>query len=687
MSSEVPSARVRVAIRLRPSSEAEAARGDPEVFYAPTMTTLATTGTAPSPKSYTFDLVLPGDTQQEDVIHACSLPDLLSSVVDGYISTVMAYGPTGAGKTFTMTGPEQNPGMIPRAFSILWDIISHISSQGAEAAFRVQCSYLEIYNEKVYDLLTSGSSNETLPVRWTSKEGFFVEGLMLVECRDASDMMFVLREGLSNRRVAANQVNRDSSRSHALFTVFVECKRTDRLDGTTTVRRGKMHFVDLAGSERLGDAHMTTASGASSSAGQPFSSFSNTSLLQTQVSSMSAGSSESTLLRETVHINKSLFTLGKVISVLGDPSFVPGSRYVPYRESVLTRLLMDALGGSGRTLLVACASPSLRSWDETMLTLQYAARAANIRNRPMLQMDPREHMIEMLREQLRALHNENQALRSLVHPSALSMLPNQMAVLAQSSSGGSSVTSAGSAPSGSGSGGVAGARLVPLRSSFSPQNILSSSPLSSPLSSSNGGGAVNVNVDNLVEENNKIAGQLEAMQRQMEELMRENDVIRAGCSYIPEGSSVSVREEELARHVQVLRALLEERFSSLDAERLSGAVAQLLNEMRTSSFSSNIETLEVQKLKEHNASMKRQIEELEKREKEWMRKQDEQQKWTVPDDLSPDSSTPSSSSSVSAATSAVDAKRRMRLLQNENGYLKRRIFELEAQIGMHDPDG
>eukprot|EP01062_Namystynia_karyoxenos_P083573 TRINITY_DN9633_c3_g1_i1.p1 TRINITY_DN9633_c3_g1~~TRINITY_DN9633_c3_g1_i1.p1 ORF type:complete len:635 (+),score=190.68 TRINITY_DN9633_c3_g1_i1:121-1905(+) len=237
---------------------------------------------------------------------------------------------------------------------------------------RIACSFLELHNEQVYDLLAS--SGQGLPVRWSAgAQSFFVENLLVVECATRDDMLAVVEEGVRNRSTASHLMNNDSSRSHSLFTVHLSSRQGD------LPLQGKLNFVDLAGSERIRD---------SGSAGQQ--------------------------AQESIHINKSLLVLGQVISVLAERQSTPsGGAHIPYRDSKLTKLLMDSLGGAARTAMIACVSPAHASVDETLNTLKYAQRTRNIRSMPARRVDPHTQTLRDLREEIEALRQENAALR---HP-------------------------------------------------------------------------------------------------------------------------------------------------------------------------------------------------------------------------------------------------------------------------------
>jgi kinesin family protein 12 len=350
-------------------------------------------------KQFTYDYIMTENTSQEHVFEKSGVRDMIDSAIDGYTTTVFAYGQTGSGKTFTICGEGNNTiiliiiinnntsietnnqlhGILPRSADYLFNRIQYIIEQehqnrnnSSTTSINIRASYLEIWNEQINDLLNLNSVN--LPVRWSNIDGFFVENLFVVQCTDAEDFMAVVTEGISNRRVAAHDMNKDSSRSHSIFTVYFDISIKQKNDDTLPAinKNGKIHFVDLAGSERLKESH----------------------------------SSGGTAV-ETGHINKSLFTLGKVINTLSDPKKMQQQGvYVPYRDSKLTKLLMDSIGGTSKTLMIACITPSSMFADETLNTLKYANRVKNIKNKPIVHMDPHDKIVYELREQIKKLSNE-----------------------------------------------------------------------------------------------------------------------------------------------------------------------------------------------------------------------------------------------------------------------------------------
>ena len=346
-----------------------------------------------------------GDATQKEFFDVAGMAGMVEKTMAGYASAVFAYGQTGSGKTFTMLGgrddarrahsgerdsvdesvgvdvgvnhEDESDGVIARSLARVFDAVAR--DDGAE--FIVRLSYYEIYKEKIIDLLarapsSSSSSAKPLRVRWRKREGFYVPNLTCVTCRSAEDAMALVLEGASKRQVRAHKLNAQSSRSHAILTIHVE--RTSCASDAAEPRCtfGKMTFVDLAGSERL------KSSGCDGD-----------------------GASETSL------INKSLFALGKVISTLADESRDHvASTHVPYRDSKLTKLLADSLGGKSLTLLIACCSPSEIHIEETVRTLQYASRAAAIVNTPeVFAREPSSRLDEHARA-MEALRAENRAL-------------------------------------------------------------------------------------------------------------------------------------------------------------------------------------------------------------------------------------------------------------------------------------
>ncbi|XP_078599389.1 kinesin-like protein KIF12 isoform X10 [Branchiostoma floridae x Branchiostoma japonicum] len=379
---------VRVVVRIRPPNDLENNRKDKVITQCPGKGALwvdnSTSGGRP--KQFTFDGVFGAETSQYQMFESCGIKKLLDMALDGYACTAFAFGQTGSGKTHTITGPmtmfeddtgqdAELQGLIQRAFLYLFDSIGQRKRRDPSTVYTLRATYLEIYNEQVKDLLNP-ADRPNLPVRWSKEQGFYVENLFCPEFENIDDIMAVLEEGMHNRHVGSHNLNEHSSRSHTMLTLNLDCEMADPDDASTYVtKHGKICFVDLAGSEKVKE-------------------------------SKSAGDA----LVETTNINKSLLTLGNCISALSDPKKRSG--HIPFRDSKLTKLLSDSLGGTGVTLMVACISPSAYNASETMNTLRYAVRAKRIKNKPLVRMDPREKLILSLQRELKRLRSENEYLRT-----------------------------------------------------------------------------------------------------------------------------------------------------------------------------------------------------------------------------------------------------------------------------------
>ncbi|XP_062294034.1 kinesin-like protein KIF16B [Scomber scombrus] len=320
--------------------------------------------------------------------------DVLKAAFEGYNACVFAYGQTGSGKSYTMMGNPGDAGLIPRICEGLFSRISD-ATRWDEASFRTEVSYLEIYNERVRDLLRRKSTQTyNLRVREHPKDGPYVEDLSKHLVQNYSDVEELMEAGNINRTTASTGMNDVSSRSHAIFTInFTQAKFDAEMPSETV---SKIHLVDLAGSER---ADATGATGVR--------------------------------LKEGGNINKSLVTLGNVISALADmaqdgvnTNLKKKSVFVPYRDSVLTWLLKDSLGGNAKTIMIATVSPADVNYGETLSTLRYANRAKNIINKPTINEDCNVRLIRELRAEiarLKALLIQGNQIALLDSPTALSM--------------------------------------------------------------------------------------------------------------------------------------------------------------------------------------------------------------------------------------------------------------------------
>ncbi|XP_049738782.1 kinesin-like protein KIF21A isoform X9 [Elephas maximus indicus] len=390
---------VRVAVRIRPQLAKEKIEGchictsvtpgEPQVFLG-------------KDKAFTFDYVFDIDSQQEQIYFQC-IEKLIEGCFEGYNATVFAYGQTGAGKTYTMgTGfdvniIEEEQGIISRAVKHLFKGIEEkkhtaVNNGLPPPDFKVNAQFLELYNEEVLDLFDTArdidakNKKSNIKIHEDSTGGIYTVGVTTRTVNTESEMMQCLKLGALSRTTASTQMNVQSSRSHAIFTIHLcqtrMCPQIDTenvtdnkmLSETSQMNEfetltAKFHFVDLAGSERL---KRTGATGERA--------------------------------KEGISINCGLLALGNVISALGDKS--KRATHVPYRDSKLTRLLQDSLGGNSQTIMIACVSPSDRDFMETLNTLKYANRARNIKNKVMVNQDRASQQITALRSEITRLQME-----------------------------------------------------------------------------------------------------------------------------------------------------------------------------------------------------------------------------------------------------------------------------------------
>ncbi|XP_033271779.1 kinesin-like protein KIF27 isoform X6 [Orcinus orca] len=337
---------------------------------------------------FTFDFVFGKNSTQDEVYNTCIKP-LVLSLIEGYNATVFAYGQTGSGKTYTIGGGhvdvlsfskfsasvvEGQKGIIPRAIQEIFQNISENLSIDS----KIKVSYIEVYKEDLRDLLELETSMKDLHIREDEKGNTVIVGAKECQVETADEVMSLLEMGNAARHTDTTQMNEHSSRSHAIFTISlhqVAKNKEAAEDGSWYSHHhivSKFHFVDLAGSERVTKTGNT---------GERF--------------------------KESIQINSGLLALGNVISALGDPR--RKSSHIPYRDAKITRLLKDSLGGSAKTVMITCVSPSSLDFDESLNSLKYANRARNIRNKPTLNFSPEsdrmgemEFEIKLLREALQS---------------------------------------------------------------------------------------------------------------------------------------------------------------------------------------------------------------------------------------------------------------------------------------------
>ena len=304
-------------------------------------------------KSFPLDLIFPSTTSQSEIFSSVGLP-MLSSFINGYNCTIFAYGQTGAGKTHTILGPldslfEQDSelhGLVPRILSSLFDekfmrkSLEELYGETSTVSYKIKCSCLEIYQEHLVDLLGEGD-NENLVIREDQNKSMYVDNLTKVEISNETSAKELLVRGMENRHVASTKMNSQRSRSHLIFTIFLETS-CDNGDGKFKLRSSRLNVIDLAGSER-------------------------------QKATEAIGDR----LKEAGNINKSLSILGNVINALIDAK----TKFVPFRDSKLTYLLKDSLGGNSKTMIIANISQSVVQFAETLSTLKFVQRAKMITNK------------------------------------------------------------------------------------------------------------------------------------------------------------------------------------------------------------------------------------------------------------------------------------------------------------------
>eukprot|EP00730_Choanoeca_flexa_P002486 TRINITY_DN11067_c0_g1_i3.p1 TRINITY_DN11067_c0_g1~~TRINITY_DN11067_c0_g1_i3.p1 ORF type:complete len:1163 (+),score=245.02 TRINITY_DN11067_c0_g1_i3:231-3719(+) len=333
----------KVVIRARPPIEREAGVDNCIEVRQNEMVVIRRPASAGKPKShkFAFDRVYTHTASQE-ALYTSAVHPVVTSVLEGYNGSIIAYGQTGTGKTFTIEGGHGDArGIIPRASEEIFDYIENISDSSSQ--FLVRASFLQIYNEKISDLLTANKATDaSLNVREDPNGDVIVDGLSEHVVKTPSDVRGLLELGTKMRTTSSTKMNLQSSRSHAIFKVIVEHSTLDPETQETNVTIGQLYLVDLAGSERVSKT----------------------------------GIQGGKQLDEMKNINTSLTAFGKVVLALTSP----GSTHVPYRDSKLTRLLQGSLGGNCKTTLITAITPSGNSYTETLSSLKFAKRAKNVKN-------------------------------------------------------------------------------------------------------------------------------------------------------------------------------------------------------------------------------------------------------------------------------------------------------------------
>ncbi|CAL4066614.1 unnamed protein product, partial [Meganyctiphanes norvegica] len=359
---------VKVVVRCRPMNEKETKEQhqrvvDMDVARGVVEIRNIKASESDPPKTFTYDAVYDWNSKQMDLYNETFRP-LVDSVLNGFNGTIFAYGQTGTGKTFTMEGVREDPdlrGVIPNSFDHIFNHIARSTNQ----QYLIRASYLEIYQEEITDLLGKDQKKK-LELKERPDTGVYVKDLQQFVCKSVNEIQHVMTVGNQNRSVGSTNMNLHSSRSHAIFIITIENCETKE-DGKGLIRVGKLNLVDLAGSER-----------------------------QSKTGAMGER------LKEATKINLSLSALGNVISALVDGK----SSHIPYRDSKLTRILQDSLGGNSKTIMVANIGPASYNYDETITTLRYANRAKNIKNKPKVNEDPKDAILREYQHEIARLKGQ-----------------------------------------------------------------------------------------------------------------------------------------------------------------------------------------------------------------------------------------------------------------------------------------
>lgn len=369
---------VKVAIRIRPLNDREISEGSKKCISVQEPCKTICIG---DHKSFTYDYVADEEVNQEKIFEMVGKP-IASSCMSGYNGTIFAYGQTGAGKTFTIQGSVieeltsdssiyHHRGILPRCFEYIFSVIS-ASLKSGNVEFLVKCSYLEIYQEQIHDLLDPNPQN--LLLREDMKKGAYVDGIIEEQVTNLMETYQILKIGSRNRHVSSTSMNKESSRSHSVFSMNIESK--SNFDGLVNFKSSRFNLIDLAGSER-------------------------------QKSTATIGDR----LKEAGMINKSLSALGNVINSLVELS-EGKSRHVPYRDSKLTFLLKDSLGGNSKTFIIANISPAVSSFSETLSTLKFAQRAKLIKNSAVINEDTSGTVL-LLKNEVKRLKEELESVKDI----------------------------------------------------------------------------------------------------------------------------------------------------------------------------------------------------------------------------------------------------------------------------------
>lgn len=382
---------IKVVIRIRPHNKKEDGK-DPESFKLEVDTKNGVINISDKEKEthqFIFDTVFDGISTQETVFNTVA-KNAIEWVSQGYNATIFAYGCTSSGKSFTLFGQEKDPGIIPRTCKVLFDSISKNDDM---VEVKIKCSFLEIYREHIRDLLSNSKEYDPeIRIRQNRISGVYIQGLIEKFVRTPEEILTSIKEGMLQRTTASTSLNSESSRSHAVVTLTVNQVLKD---GSEII--SKLNLIDLAGSENVGRSE-----------------------------------AQGTTLIEAQTINRSLSCLGNVIFALTEK----GREHIPYRDSKLTYLLQDSLGGNSKTILIATASPSGLCYSETVNTLKFAQRTKLIKNIPKVNKNDSNvnltKTIELLNKKIQELESkcsDNQVIIQAIECAHAQGIPEQVALL------------------------------------------------------------------------------------------------------------------------------------------------------------------------------------------------------------------------------------------------------------------
>jgi len=356
---------VKVAVRCRPLNSKEREKGYDNIIQVDQReASVYIKNPQGQTVQFTYDFAYPENCNQEEIYENTAAP-IVSSVLEGINGTIFAYGQTGTGKTYTMDGIKDTPnkGIVPRAFEHIFD---YITAHSDSHKFSVTVTYVELYNETIRDLLApvkDPKEEVPLSIHEDTNKGFIIRGVSTHSAKSVNDLIRIQKAGGKHRKTRATEMNEDSSRSHSILTLSIET--LTEIEGSQHVRQARLNLVDLAGSERVAKTGQSKGDG----------------------------------FKEGVSINYALMILGNCISALT----TKGQTHIPYRDSSLTKLLRDSLGGNAKTLMIAAIGPAEYNFSETMSTLRYAERAKKIENKPKVNMDPKDALLVQYQEELAQL--------------------------------------------------------------------------------------------------------------------------------------------------------------------------------------------------------------------------------------------------------------------------------------------